>query len=276
MAEFWFLYKGTLRQMGKPSLWAPLLVQALLAVILAMIHYYIFSPVAGPLVSAWVHLIKPSLGAGYFHYPAQFVIFPYLFGLARLVLNALTEAFFMAVVVDLFYAIYRGERPILLVSFKKAWSKYLPMMLVWLVLLAILFAVSTYFNDFVMNVLGFNLHGAPRRQMAASFALRVLTMIIYVPFMYMIPAIMAGQKTGESVRRALMISLRHPFITFGLIVIPYLLGFLPAWAAGESQKIVSNFYPELVYYLTLLSIVVDAVVNFLVVGTSAKFYLDHS
>jgi hypothetical protein len=97
-----------------------------------------------------------------------------------------------------------------------------------------------------------------------------------MPFMYVVPAIMAGQKTGESVKRGLMIALRHPFITFGLIVFPYLLGFLPAWAAGESQKIVTNFYPELVYYLTLFSIVVDAVVNFLVVGTSAKFYLDHS
>lgn len=276
MAEFWFLYKGTIRQMGKPALWAPLFVQAMLAVVLAMTHYYIFSPLAGPIISAWVHLIQPSLAVGYFHYPTQFLYFPRVFGLARLLLNALTEAFLMAVVIDLFYAIYRGERPILSISIKKALGKYLPLTLVWCLLLLILFLVNEYFNDFVQNILGFSLTGAPRRQMAASFALRVLTMCIYLPFMFIIPAIVAGKTAGESIKRGLMMALHHPLVTFGLILVPYLFGFLPAWAAGESPKIVANFSPELVYYLTLISIGVDAIVNFIVVGTTAKFYLDHS
>jgi len=276
-SEFRFLYGQTIRQMGRVILWLPLLIYGFLAFGIALMHYHIFSPAAGPIVAAWVNLIKPDLANLFYHYPVHFEMFPFFFGNARLAVGVITEAFLFGVFIDLMIALYRGQRPALAVSFGHALRRYFSLTVVWAVLIAVLYVVNLYFNDFIENVIGFTLKASPRRQLAASVALRGLTVLIYMPFVFMLPSIMAGAASfGEIIRRALGMFTRHPFVAFGLVLIPYLIGLLPNWAASQSSNIVANFFPELVFYLVVISIAVDVIINFIFLGTSVKFYMDRS
>ncbi len=275
--EFWFLYGRVFRQMGQPILWAPLLLQGLIALAVAVVHYYIFSPLTGPIMSGWVRLIRPDYAPLFYHYPAHFVFLPYFFGNARVIVNLLTEALLSAVMIDMLIAVYRGERPALMISFSHAWRRYLSLTLVWAVVIAVLYLVNAYFLDFVQNVLGYSLQTAPRRQFAASLLLRVLTVLIYAPAIYLLPSIMVGGRPFWGlIRRGLAVFARHPFVAAGLVMVPYLIGLPPSWASVESEKIVASFYPELVYHLVIISVVVDVFVNFILLGTSVKFFLDQS
>lgn len=274
-SEFWFLYTRTIKQMRYVVVWAPFIIQGLIAFLLAAAHYYLFSPITGPLVSGWVRLVSPEYAAGFFHYPGHFVLLPYFFGYARLVAALLTEALLFAVAIDLFAALHRGEPPIWATSFKKAVGRYLRLTLVWAVVLIILYLLNRYFFDFLQNVLGYSLESAPRRQMAMTAVLHGLTVLVYAPCLYVLPSLMLGSdRPRTAISQALRVALRHPFVTVGLVLLPYLISLPLSWAASESMKIVTSFSPELVYLLVVLSLVVDIPVNFILVGTSTKFFLD--
>ena len=276
-SEFWFLYGRTFRLMGKPLLWAPVMLHGLIAIVLAFMFYNVFSPVICPLVQAWIEVIKPGFSETMNHYPTQFVFLPYFLGNTRLIVNVILEAFLFAIMIDMLIKIYRGEAISFTASFRNALRMYLQVTLTWAVLAGVLFLVNVYFNDFLEKVVGYSLENAPRRQMAASIGVRGLTILIYAPFMFLLPSIMAGEASfGRMLSRGFSVFIRHPFIAVGLILIPYMIGVFPAWAASESGKVAAVFYPELVYYLVLFSIVVDIPVNFLLVGTAVKFYLDQS
>ena len=276
-SEFWFLYGQTFRQMGRFTLWLPVVILGLIAFLIAQMHYHIFSPVGGPIIQAWAELIKPDLAGGLTHYPAQFVVMPYFFGNARLLANIFLEALFFGVMIDMFIALYRGARPAFATSFKTALRLYLPLTVVWFVLNAVLYLVNIYFFDFIENVIGYSLFDAPRRQFIASLALRGITVLLYMPCIFLLPAIIVGGKSfGASLKNGFAVFARHPFIALGLILVPYIFGVIPSWWASESVNVVTNFFPEMVYYLILISIFVDIIVNFVLLGTSVKFFMDQS
>ncbi len=274
-SEFWFLYNQTIRQMGRFVLWLPLLIYGLLALALALIHYYIFSPVAGPIISLWTNLIKPSLAGAYFHYPLQFEFFPFYFGYGRLLLSAVVEAFLFGIFIDLLIAIYRGQKPAFLRSVGLALRRYFFLTISWLVVIAILYLVNQYFYDFIEKILGFAMRGSPRRQIGAGAILRVLTVVIYMPFIYLLPSIIRGEASiGKVLSRAFALFGRHPFISFGIVLIPYVIGFIPNWIFSQSTTIVENFSPELVFYLGVVTIILDILLNFIFVGAAVKFFMD--
>ena len=151
------------------------------------------------------------------------------------------------------------------------------MNVVWFVVIAILYLVNVYFSDFVEGVIGYSLQNAPRRQMLVSGIVRILTILIYMPFVFVLPGIMAGKESlWQSLKQAFSVFGRHPFIALGLVLVPFVIGVIPSWASGEAPNIVSNFYPEMVYYILLVSIGIDVIVNFILMGTAVKFYMDQS
>jgi hypothetical protein len=121
------------------------------------------------------------------------------------------------------------------------------------------------------------LQDAPRRQMFAQLAARGITVVVYAVFIYLLPSILAGGASyWESIKRGLRLFFQHPFVAIGIVLIPYFIGLLPSWVLSDPGKIVSNFYPEMVLYLILVSIGVDIIVNFILLGTSLKFYMDQT
>lgn len=273
--EFWFLYTRTITQMRRGVVWGPFVIQGLIAFLLAAAHYYLFAPITGPLVAGWVRLIAPDYAPGFHHYPGHFILLPYYFGYARLIAAMFTEGLLFAVAIDFFASLHRGQPPLWAAAWKKALGRYLRLTIVWAIVLILLYLLNRYFFDFLQNVLGYSLESAPRRQTAMTAVLHCLTVLVYAPCLYFLPSLMLrDEKTGTAIRGALGLAWRHPFVTIGLVLLPYLVSLPLSWAASESAKIVSSFSPELVYLLIVLSILVDVPVNFVLVGTSAKFFLD--
>lgn len=277
LVQFWYLYSLSIRQMRWVRLWLPFLIQALLAVILVLIHLYIFSPVTGPIIRSWLKLINAEFAGAYYHYPAQFSLLPYYFGNARVILNILTEAFLYGIVLDLLIALYRGQRPAFAVSLSHAARRYFQLTVIWLVVIGVLFFVNKYSFVFIERVLGYSLAVAPRRQLVAEIGVRTLTVLIYSACIFLLPSVMAGGASFlQAIKRGFAIFGRHPFVAIGLVAIPYVIGLPSSLAAASPRTIVANFNPEMVFYLILVSIGVDIIVNFILVATSLKFYMDQS
>jgi len=276
-SEFGYLYGQTFRQVSRLKLWAPLLIQGLLMLILAFMHLYIFAPIVYPIIKVWTGLFRPELASAFFHYPSQFVFMPYFFGQAQMVVNLILEAFLFGIVIDLFVALYHGRKPVFMTSVGNALKRYFQLMVVWFILLGALYIINTYFFDFVGNVIGYSLQAAPRRRIGAEFLLRIITVVVYAAWVFLLPSIMAGAGSWMSrIKRGFTVAFRHPFIAIGLVLIPYLIGFLPSWALANANTVVNNFSPDLVFYLILISIGLDVILNFFMLGTAVKFFMDQS
>jgi hypothetical protein len=277
MSEYWYLYGQTFRQMGRFSLWVPLIIHGALALGLALMHYHVFAPVTGSIIGGWTRLLNAEYAPMFIHYPGHFALMPHFFGTARLVINAFTEAFLFGIVLDLLIALYRGERPVFMISVSRALRRYLQLTVVWLVVIGVLYIIGRYANAFVEDVLGYSLLGAPRRLMMTQMITRGVTIIVYAVCVFLLPSIMVGGVSlWGALKRGFKMFVSHPIIAVGLVFIPYLIGFLPSLIMSDPNKIVSNFYPELIFYLILFSIGLDVIVNFILLGTSLKFYMDRS
>ena len=276
-SEFWFLYSQAFRQMRRLSLWMPLLLYGLLALILAFIHFYIFSPITGPLVSAWVKLIKPSFAQAFFHYPAHFVLYSMIYNFARIALSIVLEALIFGVVIDMLIALYNNRKPVFMTSFSHALKRYFALTVVWAIMIVIQVLVGLYFNNFIENVVGLPLQASPRRLIAADIARGLVAMLIYAPFVFVLPSVMQGTASwGRAIIRGISMTFRHPFVSFGLVFIPFfLIGFIPNWISSQTDKIVNNFFPEMVFYLAIAVTVLDIILYFVFLGTSVKFFMDH-
>jgi len=273
--EFWSLYRLTFRQMKRFVLWTPLLTQGAVMLCLALIHFYIFTPIINPLVSGWVHLLNPRYAEAFFHYPSHFELFPYYFGSAQRIVGLFTEAFFFGIVISLLMSLYRGDRPKLSLSFRHVWHNYWRLTVMWAVLMVVLYCINMYLYDFLEKVVGIDLQMSPRRQWIVAIALRGITIALYALWLFILPSILHGElPLKKAVGRGLTMAFRYPVVSFGLVLFPYLVGLLPSWITTQSETIVSSFNPELVFWLVLVAVVFDVIVNFIMINTSVKFFLD--
>jgi hypothetical protein len=273
---FWFLYGQTIRLMARLRLWAPLLIQSGIGWVILIILY---DPVSSPfssLIRSWVNLISPQTVENFFRYPVQFVYLPLVFRLSRLWISLFLEAYLLSVMIYILIAMYRGEATSLKRAFAEAGRKYFQLWIVWAVLTGLLYLNGRYFVDLI-EAFGVSLQVAPRRQIAAFLAQELLTVIIYALFLFTLPSIMVGGRSFMgAVKRGFLLALRHPFVAFGLVLIPYLIMFVPSWAASRSDRVVASFSPELVFYLLVISILFELIANFLLIGTSVKFFMDQT
>jgi hypothetical protein len=277
ISEFGYLYGLTFRQMRRGALWVPLLVQALLALGVLLMHYYIFSPVTGGIIRSVTNLINGDYAPLLFHYPAHFSLMPYFFGALQRIVNIFTEAFLFGIVIDLFLALYKGEKPILMTSVSVALKRYLQLTIVWFVVIGLLYLFNRFFPVFIEDVVGFSLQDAPRRRFMVEIIARGVTIIVYALCLFLLPSIIAGGTSLlGAVGRGLKVFLMHPFVAIGLVLIPYAVGFFPSWILSDPTKIVANFNPELVLYIIIFTIGLDVIVNFVMLGTALKFFMDRT
>lgn len=276
-SEFWYAYGSVLKLSLRPILWLPLALQAMVAVLLAVSHYYIFSPVTGPLVQAWASLFEADVARALVHYPGHFIVLPYLFEHSVLVFNLFAEAFLFGLFLSLLVGIYRGSDYSFGQSFKDAAGKYLKLAATWAVLYIILYVVGRYFFDFVQDTLGYSLEVAPRRKALVTALLHGLRILILAPSVFLLPSIIIGGVSfGAALRRAFSFFASHPIASIGLVVVPYLIWTPLPLAMSYPDKLVRIFNPEIVFYLVLGSIFANFIANFIFLGTSLKLYLDFS
>ncbi|MFH1701388.1 MAG: hypothetical protein ABIE07_12480 [Candidatus Zixiibacteriota bacterium] len=275
--EFWFLYLQTIKQMKRAVLWSPLLILGLLTIGLATAHYYIFSPVLNPLLKGFLSFTYPQYKDAFFHYPNHFTLLPLILDTSVRVFSILVEALFLGVFSDLMISNYRGEKPAFSQSFGRAAKRYIKLTSVWGGLLVVLYLLSLYYYDFLTDVIGLALHQSPRRQIAVFFSLHFLAVVIYTPLIFIIPSIMVGGSSlAKTISRAFKTFIRHPFIAFGIVLIPYVISAAPGLPLSFSNRVVEVFNPEMIFYLIITSIVVSLITNFILMGTAVKFFMDQN
>ncbi len=276
-SEFWHAYISVLKLTLRPVLWIPLGLQAGVAICLALAHYYIFSPVTGPLVHGWASLFEVEVAKALVHYPGHFIVLPYLFEHSVLIFNIFAEAFLFGIFLSLLVGIYRGSPYSLGGSFKDSAGKYLKLAATWAILYIILYVVGRYFFDFVENVLGYSMEVAPRRKALVTLILHGLRILILAPSVFLLPSIIIGGVSfGAAIRRGLSFFTSHPFASLGLVLVPYFIWTPLPLALAFPAKLVQIFNPEMVFYLVIGSIFANFVANFIFLGTSLKLYLDYS
>lgn len=274
ISKFFFLYRVAFRQMAKMVLWAPLLIQALLASLLAVLLAFPFAPVTGPLINAGVDFLRPSLADSFNHYPDQFIYYPYFLGIARMILNLICEAFLLAVVVALLISLHRREQPRLSDAFRQGMEKFLPLAVLWAIPAIFGYLINSQSDSLLAHFLGYPSEQSPMVNSAVAILGRLVTILLYLPIIFMIPALMACRTTDEAIRRGWRTFVGHPLTAFGLVAIPYLIGLGPALLSEQSARISYAFSPEAVVYLSFFGIAADMVANFLFISTATKFCLD--
>jgi hypothetical protein len=206
------------------------------------------------------------------HYPGLFLLLPNIFQWGKLILGIVFEGLAAGLTAALFFGFFSsGIKKETKAGF--AFSKWPHLLLAWTFITAILVLL----NWILPQVFQSYLEGSPRRIAIFDIIFRLLTVFIYSIFIYAVPAIVVyGKSVWKSIKTSIGFFAKYPIFSFFLALIPYLISVPTSYLVTRSDIIVNKFSPELVFYLLLLGIGADLLVNFFTTGAVVKFLIDES
>jgi hypothetical protein len=261
------LFLETLRQFGRGKAWLLLLLLSAIYWVILYAHYQFVSPIFFGPVTFWTRLIGESSTAAFTHYPTHLLVLPYFYGWAKLLLGLVIEGTVLGMVAVVFYNAFRGSGAPAL-STGRVWRVWLHLVLAWAILNGLVVAM----NLLLPELFGSLINRSPRR--IAAFQLTVIPFVYAVLLSLFFTAIPAIAVYGDNVIRGIGRSLRsfaeHPigmFVVAGIILIgPVAINFL----TGQSETIVRDLRPDLVYWVLVAGLVIDIFANFFWMGTAVR------
>ncbi|MBN2227062.1 MAG: hypothetical protein JW763_06825 [candidate division Zixibacteria bacterium] len=267
MNRFIAVYLSVFRHFFKGRLWWPFVLYALLQflVLLAVKNYV--HPMIYPVLSPIIGLFGERPAQIFSHYPGMFLMLPSVAQWIKLALGVLFEGLAVGLVSVSFLRLFSQDRPTAALAF----GKWPSLLIVWTIITAILMAINWFLPNLFSDILYLN----PRRQFVFGIWMRLLTVVVYAVFIYAVPSIIVYKNNiGEALKDSLRLFFRHPFFTFFLALVPYLLSVPISYILENVDTIVTKFTPELVFYLVVVGLIIDMVVNLLVTGTVVKFLIE--
>jgi len=261
--RFIAVYLSVFKQIFKGRLWLPFFLYALLQfIILIAVRNYVH-PAVYPVLSPVVELFGERPANIFSHYPGLFLMLPTVAQWVKLVLGVLFEGLVVGVVSVYCLRMFSDQRP----NLSLAIAKWPTLLIVWTVITAVLMAINWFVPGLFTDLLYLN----PRRQLMFGVGMRLLTVAVYSLFIYAVPSVIV-YKNGviEALKDSVRLFIRNPIFTFFLALVPYLLSVPISYALENVDTIVAKFTPELVFYLIIVSLVIDMIVNVLVTGTVVK------
>jgi len=266
------LYLSTLKSAWKISLWAPFVVYSVLQLFLLIALVSYVNPgihtILSPVISLAAGMGSPLFG----HYPDLFLMLPMVFQWGKLILGIIFEGLAAGVTSLLFLkAFTSSERA--QTAYKSSFSRWPQLVITWTCITAVLVLV----NWLLPSVFSGLLEGSPRRVAVFDIFLRLLTVFLYAIFIYAVPAVAAFQKSvWGAFKMSFSFFAKYPIFSFFLALVPYLLSIPTTFLAAQSDVIVEKFSPELVFYILLVGIIADFLVNFLTTGAVVKFLIEET
>ena len=245
----------------------PLLIYAAAQVaILAAIVWFAYPP-----MNAFVApLLRAGFGESALHYPTNFYVLRAAFGRADMPLWVFLGALTTGSAVFLFGSFYRGSRERFGVAWREAGRRYLPVVAV----LAIILALSQILTRVPTGVFGHLADQSPMRFRLVRLVAMLAVVIVQAVLVYAIPSIVvAGRRLGRSLRESVVLALRHPITTFFIVAVPTVLELLPVWMVRQTRTIMYRFSPEFMIVVMLIWVAVAFVSTYAIAGAATRFFL---
>ena len=204
------------------------------------------------------------------HYPHCYVYLPDFFARASHWLNLLVSWLVIGTATLMFAAGYLGQKPQFVKSIGKALRRFAPLFAVGLVEWGFLRLVGLLLRQAVPEAL---LWGAQSRYplLLGGFLFHVALM---APFAFTAAHVVLGGKgIWGALKGSFSLAGGNFGVTYLILIIPYLFTYVMNYVLRKAPQMVFKFSPELVVFLLGLSLVVNVLVNFVIVGALTALYM---
>ncbi len=261
-------YITLLKTVHKLKIWWPFFLYALIQLCVLLLCSNYSHPSLYPTLSPLIGLIGGLEARIFSHYPGMYLMLPIVFQWGKLIVSLVFEGLAVGLTVTLFLNVYNMDGGRKISETFRFWPQ---LFAGWLIITLILFAVNWYIPPLLIDYV----RGSPRRRLLFDFSLKGLTIAIYSLFIYTLPALIIFKKSLMSaLGYSFKMFVRHPFYSFFLALIPYLLSLPTSYLSGQAEIIILKFRPELIFYILLAGIIVDMIINYTLAGTVTKFIID--
>lgn len=266
------LYLNTLKSARKISIWVPFAIYSFLQFFLLVALVSYVRPGIYAILSPVISLVAGKESPLFGHYPDLFLMLPMVFQWGKLILGIIFEGLAAGVTSLLFFKAFASSEKTPAV-YKSSFSRWPQLLITWTCITAVLILVSWLIPSLFSGFL----EGSPRRAAVSDTLLRLLSVFLYAIFIYAVPAIVVFQKSvWGAFKLSLSFFIKYPIFSFFLALIPYILSIPTTFLASKSDIIVDKFSPELVFYILLVGIIADLLVNFFTTGAVVKFLIDET
>lgn len=263
------LFISSFRQVGRGRIWLILLPYLFLHWLVLYALYQFRAPWFSDSVLWFISFFGENAAERFDHYPGQFLVLPYYFGWARILIALPLEGLVLGITAarfnDSFLGLYGSERS----TVRSVLSRWVHLVLAWLLMNGLMFAAGTWLRPIVEPYLT----ESPR--MTLLFELTILPAIyvlIVAVFYFLFSAIAVyGDSFLGAVRRSIVAFSRNPFTCLALAGFVFFWPILFSVVISHTDTIVSKFRPEVIYWLLLSGLVIDLIAWFVWIGTSVKF-----
>ncbi len=263
------LLVDTLKQFGRAKIWLILFLYFLVNWLVLYAHYDFVSPFFYTLISFWTGFVDSERAVGFTHYPTQFLLMPYFFGWAKLLIGAIIEGAFLGaaalVFANRFLHLDEEERPPVF----SVLTRWIHLVIAWVILNGLMLVANDQLQSFFRPFVS----GSPRRELALEFlVLPVVYVCILSLLFFAIPSIVVfRENVFKAIKRSLVICIERPIAVILCSALVLVVPVLLSAASGRPAVIVEKFRPELVYWILWIGLVADMVVNFFWMGMATRY-----
>ncbi len=260
------------RQFGRGRIWFWLLLYSIISFIVLYAHYDFLSPIFYPIISFWTGLLGEKQSTGFSHYPGHFLLMPYYWEWARLVLSVVIEGLFLGAASVLFYERFVRVDEEDRFAFGQMIRSWIHLSLAFVVLNGLVLAVGWAASNGLASFLAYS----PRRQFVFEWlALPFLFMIVLGLFFFTIPVVAVYRENiVRAIGRSAKLFIRNPITVLVMAGIVLAGPVVVSNIANSPSTLVDKFKPELVFWILLGGLVIDLIASFLWMGMAVRFLVD--
>lgn len=264
------LYIDSIKYSIRPRIWWPFFAYLVIQfmILLAIRNYN--NPHLYPLLKPIVNLFGEQRAEALSHYPSIFLLMPYVFQMGKIALGVVFEGLAIGLTSVLFFKAYTPSKS-KQVDISFALKRWPVLLTIWTIITGFLFLLNFYAPQFFEGFL----IGSPKRIMAFEIAMKLLTVLLYTPFIYAVPSVVIYKNSLlKAFKTSLRLFVQYPVFSFFLAFIAYFVSVVASWPAGQADVIISKFTPDLVFYILVIGLVADFAVNIIFTGARVKFLLE--
>jgi hypothetical protein len=214
--------------------------------------------------------MKRLFGEPALHYPNNFLVLPSLFFWMNLLLSGFVGILLVSATTDLFSKAFTLKTVNIGSGLKNVLPVYAVLLLVWFVETGVLLGVFFGVPSLLKEISFFANRGPLTTQLATSF----VAVFFGALFVYT-TALVVIERAGPfgAIGKSLSLFGKYPIITLSLFAIPNFMRMPIDMLSGRSQFLISQFNPEIIAVVMILSIGVSIFTNFFLIGTVTKYFL---